>query len=105
MKAFLYIIKNILITIPAAEDCYNCHSQDVHEVHQAVMGEICVGCHGKAINKFPELKEGKAAVLKTPKEKPKAFSLYDLLKFLFPLIFGYNTKRMSLSKDSSSSPS
>lgn len=76
------------IAIPAAESCYNCHIKDVHEVHQDVIEEICVGCHGKAINKFPELKEGKAVVIKTPEEKKSGFSLYDLLKFLFPLLFG-----------------
>ncbi len=78
------------ITTPAAENCYNCHVQDVHEVHQAVIEEVCVGCHGKAINKFPELKEGKAIIVKTPEEERKGFSLYDLLKFLFPLLFGKN---------------
>lgn len=79
------------VTIPAAETCYDCHTKDVHEVHKAVIGEICIGCHGKAINKFSELKEGKAIVVKTPEEEPRGFSLYDLLKFLFPLVFGEST--------------
>lgn len=76
------------INVPQAENCYDCHIKDVHDVHQDVIGEICVGCHGKAINKFPKLKESKGIIIKTPEEKKSGFSLYDLLKFLFPLLFG-----------------
>ncbi|MFO7968337.1 MAG: hypothetical protein R6U44_12135 [Archaeoglobaceae archaeon] len=78
------------ITVPDAKNCNNCHIEDVHDVHHDIVEDLCVGCHGKAINKFPELEEGKGIIVETPEEEPGGFSLYDLLKFLFPLVFGNN---------------
>lgn len=73
---------------PVAEDCSDCHGSNVHKIHKRLLLDICVGCHGKVIDKFPELREEVGIVqIEAPVEEKKSlFSLYDLIKFiLFPL--------------------
>ncbi|HID42166.1 MAG TPA: hypothetical protein EYP30_00040 [Archaeoglobaceae archaeon] len=81
---FCHGIKSVIK--PVVEDCFDCHRSDVHKVHKTFLVDICVGCHGKVINKFPELREEVGIVkIETRVEEKRYFSLYDLIKFLlFP---------------------
>ena len=78
------------ILVPETESCLECHKGGVHEIHQSVLIDVCVACHGKVIHKFAELRaEVGIAEITTPvEEKRNLFSLYDLIKSIIAFFTG-----------------
>jgi|Deesub1362B_J571_1020462.scaffolds.fasta_scaffold00204_22 hypothetical protein len=73
---------------PVVKDCFDCHQREVHKIHNEFLLEICTSCHGKVIQKFPELQEEVGIVIEIPQvEEKRVFSLYDLIKSIFLLSF------------------
>jgi len=81
------------VAVPETESCMECHQGGVHEIHENVLIDVCVGCHGKVINKFAELRE-EVGVVKTttPIERveEKSFSIFDIIKNFLSFFFGGN---------------
>jgi len=72
---------------PESSNCYYCHKGGIHEVHGNILNEICVSCHGKPIYKFTELRR-EVGLNVTKVEKPKPFSLYDLIRSILSTLLG-----------------
>jgi hypothetical protein len=78
------------IVIPETESCLECHKGGVHEIHQDVLIDVCVACHGKVIHKFAELRAevGITEEVTPVEEKKTVFSLYDLIKSIIAFFTG-----------------
>ncbi len=73
-----------MIKLPPTTNCRYCHKGGIHEIHGRILMKICAACHGQLVYRYMKSASQMVGVKtnKTEVQKPKPFSLLDVLKSL-----------------------